>query len=195
MTTRRALLGATPALLLPGWVGAATPDDAVTALRRGAVAVLLRHAQTDPGIGDPAGFRPGVCRTQRNLSAEGRAQARTIGQWFASRGLRPAAVRSSAWCRCLDTATLAFGEVQPWPALDSFFGDASTAAAQTAELRSALARLPRGAFEVWVTHMVNITALTGEGVGMGEAGLVEAAVTPTDPADGVRTLARLNFEL
>ncbi|MBK8359288.1 MAG: hypothetical protein IPL15_10015 [Comamonadaceae bacterium] len=45
----------------------------------------------------------------------------------------------------------------------------------TAALRVALAAIPAGRFEVWVTHQVNITALTGEFVQMGEGLLVDAA--------------------
>ena len=105
--------------------------------------------------------------------------------------MQPAAVRSSAWCRCLDTATLAFGSVQRWPALDSFFADAGTREAQTAQVRAALAALRPGGFEVWVTHLGNISALSGEGVGMGEALLVEG--DGAAPA-GVQVRARLSFD-
>lgn len=168
-------------------------DDAalLSRLRSGGVAVLLRHATTDAGIGDPPGFEPGVCATQRNLSDGGRREARRIGAWFDERGLRPAAVRSSAWCRCLDTATIAFGRVEPWPALDSFFGDARAEAPRTRALQQALGRLQAGSFEVWVTHMVNIARLSGESVSMGEA-LVMATHAGNPPS--VQTLGRLRFE-
>ena len=36
-------------------------------------------------------------------------------------------------------------------------------------MTQSMVRLPQGQFEVWVTHQVNITALTGQPVGMGEA--------------------------
>ncbi len=135
--------------------------------------VLLRHAQTVPGIGDPPDFRLDQCSTQRNLSEEGRLQAGRIGQWFTSRGLLPRTVQSSAWCRCKDTADLAFGRHQVWPALNSFFGSGGRDP-QTAQLRAALGRIPAGHFEVWVTHQVNMTALTGEGMTMGEGLVVDA---------------------
>ena len=56
-------------------------DDAalLQALRAGGVAVLVRHAQTVPGAGDPPGFRFEDCATQRNLSEPGRAQAQRFG--------------------------------------------------------------------------------------------------------------------
>jgi len=165
------------ALLATPWLAQAQPDALGARLRAGACVVVLRHARTDPGIGDPPGFRLDRCSTQRNLSAEGRAQAERIGQWFKSRGLEPSAVQSSAWCRCKDTADLAFGRHKVWPALNSFFGESRTRDAQTAQLRAALKAMPAGKFEVWVTHQVNMTALTGEGMVMGEALVLDVTGT------------------
>ena len=162
------------ALLATPWLAQAQTDALAARLVAGACVVMLRHAQTDPGIGDPPGFRLDRCSTQRNLSAEGRARAERIGQWFKSRGLEPSAVQSSAWCRCKDTADLAFGRHKVWPALNSFFDEYRTRDAQTAQLRAALGGMPSGKFEVWVTHQVNITALTGEGMAMGEALVLDA---------------------
>ena len=163
----------TAALLASPWGAQAQSDDVAARLRAGGCAVLLRHAQTDPGVGDPPGFRLDQCSSQRNLSDEGRIQAARIGLWFKSRDLQPRAVKSSAWCRCQDTADLAFGDHAVWPALNSFFGEANSSGAQTAALRVELARITAGQFEVWVTHQVNITALTGEGMAMGEALIVD----------------------
>ena len=145
---------------------------------------LLRHARTTPGVGDPPGLRLERCGTQRNLSEEGRAQARAIGAWFRNLSLRPTAVRSSAWCRCRDTAALAFGAHETWSPLISTFGASADAAAATQALRAALSRIPTGAFEVWVTHQVNVTALTGEFTEMGEGLVIDAAA---------RTVARSRF--
>ena len=143
-------------------------------LRDGRCALLWRHAQTTPGVGDPPGFRLDRCATQRNLSDAGRAQARAAGEWFRSRGLVPRTVRSSAWCRCRDTADLAFGAHEPWAPLNSSFGNAAVAPENRTLLLAGLARIPAGAFEVWVTHQVNITAFTGESVAMGEAVVVDS---------------------
>jgi phosphohistidine phosphatase SixA len=153
----------------------AQADAFADRLRAGACAVLLRHGRTTPGVGDPPDFRLEQCSTQRNLSEEGRVQARAIGAWFRTRRLQPAAVRSSAWCRCRDTATLAFGAHALWPPLNSTFGASADAAPATLALRAALAKLPAGTFELWVTHQVNISALTGEPTDMGEGLLVDGA--------------------
>ena len=169
---RRQLAG----LALSPLLGAAAhAADLTEVLRRGRCAVLLRHASTTPGIGDPPGFTLDNCSSQRNLSDEGRVQAQRIGAWFAARQLIPRAVRTSAWCRCRDTAQLAFGQALHWSPLDSTFENRALSPAATQALRGALAALPAGGFEVWVTHQVNITALTGEFSSMGQGLLVDAA--------------------
>ena len=172
---RRDLLRALSSLAAIGGVSSSRAEESAWQLLAvGGCAVLLRHAQTEAGIGDPPGFRLDDCSTQRNLSAAGRAEAVRFGAEFARRGIGIDAVLSSRWCRCLDTARLAFprNEVRVWEALNSFFADSSTRAAQTAQLRDFLARQRPPRRAVLVTHMVNIAALTGQSVQMGEALLV-----------------------
>lgn len=152
-------------------------DPAVlSALREPGAIVLIRHAQTVSGIGDPAHFRLDDCSTQRNLSREGLAQSARFGSWLITHGLRPERVRSSQWCRCLDTATAAFDgaiQVEPWSALNSFFQGHGNRDAQLAAARAEVART-RAGLEVWVTHQVVISSLTGTSVAMGEFLVVKA---------------------
>lgn len=137
-------------------------DEAVwQSLSAGGLVVLIRHASTVPGVGDPPEFRLGDCTTQRNLSDAGRAEAERIGASFRARRIGVTAVRSSEWCRCRDTAERAFGTYRPWSALNSFFRDHGTAPRQRAEVLRAI-RDHRGPGNlVLVTHQVNITDLTG----------------------------------
>ena len=124
-----------------------------------------------PGTVEPPGFRLGACSTQRNLSDKGREQARRIGAWFRDRGLQPARVRSSPWCRCLDTARLAFGGTETWPALGSPHGSAEATNAQAlAELHGALVAAARQSVrhEAWVTHAFVQSALAGTSTSSGE---------------------------
>jgi broad specificity phosphatase PhoE len=143
-------------------------------LAQGGLVVLIRHAPA-PGFGDPPGFRLDDCSTQRNLSEEGRAQARSLGEAFRRRAVPVEKVYSSQWCRCRDTAQLAFGAFQEHPALNSFFEQPERMASQTEDLRALLLQLrPRRGNLVMVTHQVNITALTGVVPSQGE--LVAVAV-------------------
>jgi phosphohistidine phosphatase SixA len=129
------------------------------ALRSGRALVMVRHALA-PGTGDPAGFTLGACATQRNLSDEGRAQARRTGDLFRENGIAEARVYSSQWCRCLDTAAaLALGPVVEQPLLNSFFGSPADGREQTESLRIWLAGLPSTSPVILVTHQVNITGL------------------------------------
>lgn len=179
---RRRLLAAGAALAWP--LPGRAADPALAALRAGGCVAAFRHANA-PGTFDPPDFRLDRCETQRNLDDAGRAQARRLGAWFRAQGLAPAAVRSSPWCRCLDTARLAFGAAEAWPPLGSPRG-ADTPPDQTDTLRRALAALPAGRFEVWVSHQFTLSALAGRGTASGE-GLVLAA----GPDGAVRVLATL----
>ena len=135
--------------------------EAWTALRDGSVVALIRHARA-PGTGDPAGFRLGDCSTQRNLSEQGRAQARQLGVAVASSGVTVTRVLSSRWCRALETARLAFGiEPELFQPLDSFFGDRARESEQTTALRNEIATWRGPGVLALVTHQVNITSLTG----------------------------------
>jgi broad specificity phosphatase PhoE len=138
--------------------GAASADEATWALlKSGGQVVIMRHAATLPNVPDTLGTG---CSTQRNLSEAGREDARRIGAAFRAHDIAVEDVRASVWCRCMDTARLAFGTVTNWPALDSIFRDRSREAAQTREVRE-LIRGHSGGTLVLVTHQVNITALTG----------------------------------
>jgi len=185
---REILLGAATLLLAERAAAQSVQSAALwSELQKGGVGILLRHAQTEAGVGDPPGFRIGDCSTQRNLSDDGRRQAQRIGAALAARAVRVDQVLSSQWCRCLDTARLAFPKVavEPYPALNSFFDDRSTEPQQTREVAARIAAIRAPANVAFVTHHVNILALTGVAAGSGEAVLVRSA------GDSVQTLGRL----
>lgn len=143
-------------------------------LRDGDV-VIYRHA-LPPGGGDPPGLKLGDCSTQRNLSAEGQAQARRIGDRLRQQlgTLGVAAVWASPWCRTLETARLAFpGQpVQAQAAFGSFFQQPEQEAGMLRQARALLDGWRGPGVLVVVTHQVTITALSdiypasGEGVAM-----------------------------
>ena len=153
----------TPTVTTPSPTVTASSSSTWSLLQQGdrGYVVMMRHALA-PGTGDPPNFRLEDCSTQRNLSAQGRAQARRIGEAFRRRGVKVARVLSSQWCRCLETARLMnLGAVEPFAPLNSFFRDRSTQTRQTTEVREFIAanRNTFGAI-ILVTHQVNITALT-----------------------------------
>ncbi|MDO9437582.1 histidine phosphatase family protein [Hydrogenophaga sp.] len=161
-----------------------------TLLREGGCVLLMRHAQTEPGAGDPPNFTLGDCSTQRNLSEAGRDQARRVGEAFMREQIKVQQVRSSAWCRCQDTAMLAFKKNTVWSPINSFFGtgDRDT---QTREVIADVQGWQRPRNLALVTHQVNITALTGEFPAMGEIFLTRPALGSS--VTSLRVLARQTF--
>lgn len=179
----------------------AAKNEAWKILANGKHVILLRHASTVAGVGDPPGFILNDCATQRNLSAEGRAQA---GRWratIAEHNILIGDVLTSEWCRCVDTAQLAFGATgaapKKWDALNSFFSSAQAQSAQANQTAAIKKRLPAllglnknlGKNVVLVTHQVNITALTGI---VPQAG--EAVVIALDSQRQIKVVAQLWVE-
>jgi phosphohistidine phosphatase SixA len=131
--------------------------------------VLMRHALA-PGTGDPSNFQIDDCSTQRNLSDEGRDQARRTGDAFRDNNITVQQVLSSEWCRCLDTAELLdLGPVEPFSGLNSFFQDRAQRPERTAQLRDfMISNQDDYGVTMLVTHFVNISAIAGSGVSSGE---------------------------
>ena len=109
------------ALLVTSGVRAqGTPDPAhalagpalVQALKQGGFVIYFRHADTGPAVPEPPGFDLARCETQRNLNDDGREQARDIGAQFGRLGIPVGRVLSSEFCRCWQTAELAFGRYE-----------------------------------------------------------------------------------
>ena len=121
----------------------------------------MRHAATEPGLGDPPGFRLGDCATQRNLSDAGRADAQRIGERLRRERVPIARVYTSPWCRCRETAMLAFGSAQDWEPLSSVFDFPHREADFTERVKKRIGgystRTPGGNVAM-VTHNVNIRA-------------------------------------
>jgi broad specificity phosphatase PhoE len=187
---RRAFLAA----LLAFAAAPAAADEAAAwkALRAGGHVALIRHASTEPGLGDPPGYRLDACATQRNLSAQGREEARRLGERLRKEGVAVEKVYTSPWCRCRDTATLAFGKADEWEALSSFFDDRARESGLTERVKNRIGtystRKPAGTV-VMVTHHVNIAALTGQAVGTGEI-----VVVRPDGCCGLKLVGRIRVD-
>jgi phosphohistidine phosphatase SixA len=175
---RKALIAVLIATLLPNQ--AVARDLAIWDRLQGSspkgYVLLMRHALA-PGVGDPANFKLGDCSTQRNLSAEGREDAREIGEWLKRRDIPVLRVESSRWCRARETAELlGVGAVKANRNLDSLFQEVDPIGdPRTAKIRKRIVdhRQTRGLL-IMVGHFVNISALTGVGVESGEGVLVRA---------------------
>ena len=92
----------------------------INSLKEGKKIVFIRHANA-PGNGDPKNFSIKDCFTQRNLNQIGIEQSKKIGLIFKDNEIMIDKVLSSEWCRCKDTAKLAFQNYETFDALNSFY--------------------------------------------------------------------------
>tara|TARA_Y100001970_G_scaffold189034_1_gene229872 strand:+ start:610 stop:1167 length:558 start_codon:yes stop_codon:yes gene_type:complete len=95
-------------------------EKLINELKKGEKIVFIRHAIA-PGSGDPENFNIKNCGTQRNLNYQGIEQSKKIGLFFSKNNIPIDLVLSSEWCRCKDTAKLAFKSFKTFNALNSFF--------------------------------------------------------------------------
>ena len=174
------LLTALLVLALPSSAGAS--EALWDLLKGGGQVVLLRHATTTPGVGDPPGFRVEDCPSQRNLSEQGREEARRLGAAFQARGILVGQVLSSRFCRCLETARLAFGRAEPHPPLDNLIHDRSREAERAGAIRALAGARPGTGNLILVTHGINIGAAIGIQPAQGEM----IVITPRSGAFEVR---------
>jgi len=89
-------------------------------LKDGGNLIFIRHAYA-PGSGDPNNFNLDDCTTQRNLNKDGRKQAQYIGEFFIKNKIKIDKVLSSEWCRCKETAKIAFKNFSTISFLNSFY--------------------------------------------------------------------------
>lgn len=149
--------------------------DLAGRLRQGGYVIYFRHAATvskqddpTPDLNDPS--------TQRNLSAEGRQQAREIGDAVRRLRIPIGQVLVSPYNRTRETAALAFGQGRTRDApelLNAFFP--GTDDDEIAEgVRGLLRRRPGpGGNTVLVSHGINLTNAAGLSLAEGEAAIFD----------------------
>jgi broad specificity phosphatase PhoE len=176
-----------------------TPDPAhalagsalAAALAQGGFVVYFRHADTGPAVPEPPGFDLARCETQRNLNDDGREQARDIGAQFRRLSIPVGRVLSSEFCRCWQTAELAFGRYEKTSDLTGVPRGAQwddLRAQRSAALRRLLSsQPPPGQNSVLVSHGFNLWDL--ERFHLGTQG--EAAVYRPDGRGAYALVARL----
>ena len=97
-------------------------ENIVEILKKGGNIIFIRHAIA-PGNGDPPNFNISDCSTQRNLSKDGELQSLKIGKFFKENDIMLTKILSSEWCRCKDTAKIAFGNYETKNFLNSFYDE------------------------------------------------------------------------
>ena len=159
------------------------------ALRGDGHVALIRHASAPGPSGDPKDFRLDDCKSQRNLSERGRADARALGDLFRAQRVKIGKVLSSQWCRCRQTAELMnIGPVEDAPTFNNAFVLSDRRAQLTAGARVAIASWRGPGTLVVATHGANILALLGFRAAEGEV-----VVVAPDPANArkMRLIGRI----
>ena len=130
----------------------------INELKRGGKLIFIRHAYA-PGGGDPDNFDINDCNTQRNLSDDGREQANKIGSFFKVNNILIDKIYSSEWCRCKETASIAFNDFETKSFLNSFFSSqfAKNKDPQMKKLNTFISSWNENKNLVFVTHYVVIS--------------------------------------
>ena len=151
----------------------ADQTELIDRMKLGGHILMIRHALA-PGSGDPPNFKISDCSTQRNLDDSGRTQARSIGIWLRTKGIKSARIYSSQWCRCIETANLIdIGPVQELAALNSFYEKAEDREPNLKALNQFISHQPvDGKLIILVTHYVTIASIAGITVSSGEGVLL-----------------------
>lgn len=175
-------------LLLAGGPAFAT-EAGWALLRAGGNVVLLRHADT-PSAVDPANLDLANCATQQNLTERGGLQARRIGALFAARSAPIVKVLTSAYCRCRDTARLAFERVpvEHFPALDFLPHDEAGNAAKAEQVRQLLLNYSETDNLVLVVNEDVIRQVLNAGAREAEAVIVKS------DGENLRVAGRIRFD-
>jgi len=162
---------------------------ALRLLREGGNVLVVRHAKTEMRAKDARGGDFADCSWQRNLSPMGREASREMGDAVRLLGIPVGEVSSSPYCRCMDTARLAFGHADAAVALAPSSGPGQGMREAGAALSAILAKgAPRGTNVVVVAHIFNAQGALGE---IPEEG--EAFVVRPDAAGVPRIAARLTM--
>ena len=155
----------------------------INELQKGGKLIFIRHAYA-PGGGDPDNFDINDCTTQRNLSDSGRVQSKKIGNFFKNNKIS-GKVYSSEWCRCKETAFLAFKNYETKNFLNSFFSKkfADNRQKQIIDFKKFIADWDQDQNLIFVTHYVVISEILNYAPSSGEIVVSDKTLKVIDTLD------------
>ena len=144
-------------------------NNLINELKHEGKLIFIRHAYA-PGNGDPQNFNLYDCSTQRNLNSIGRKQAKNIGDFFKENKIKIYKVLSSEWCRCKETAEIAFKNFSTNSFLNSFYSSKykKNKDRQVEALNSYVKKFKSNKNLIFVTHYVLISEVLNYGPSSGE---------------------------
>ena len=159
----------------------------LAALRAGGLIIYFRHTSTDFGQHDEQMTGYEDCARQRNLTDQGREEARRIGAEMKRLVLPIGDVLASPFCRTMETARLMFGRAQATSAVRG--GPARPDSPDRyAELRKLLSTPPRAGTDLVIASHGNPFAAVAGTPYLAEG---EAAVIRPLGAQGFMIVARV----
>jgi len=172
--------------------------DLVEVLRQGGYHLFFRHAITDgddPRKVNPPNETLANCASQRLLNEAGRAQARQIGLTITQLGIPVGDVYASPFCRCEETARLAFarGVTVDWLVAQRGRGmPRLNQALRAVPSTGGFAPTPTGKNNVYVGHAITFSeGLVGPEFGRHVLREGEALVIA--PGEPPRVLGKIKF--
>ena len=141
----------------------------ISKLNEGGKLIFIRHAYA-PGSGDPKNFNLNDCSTQRNLNDSGREQSKNIGNFFSRHNIKINKVYSSEWCRCKETAFIAFERFETKKFLNSFYSPqfAKNRKKQVKKFQEFINNWDKKDNLIFVTHYVFISEILNYAPSSGE---------------------------
>jgi len=123
---RKILFGCLLLALTPSITLAEVNDtERVQKLQQGGFVILVRHSLAENTKRDTDFVNLENCEAQRNLTQAGKEQARVIGKYFKALKIPAGKIYSSFFCRCVDTANLAFGKPEKLLGLSSYMKEST----------------------------------------------------------------------
>ena len=144
-------------------------QNLIKEFEQGGKLIFIRHAYA-PGSGDPQNFNLNDCSTQRNLNHSGREQSKNIGKLFSRHDIEINNVYSSEWCRCKETASIAFNKFETKKFLNSFYSAqfAENKKKQVKEFHKFINNWDKKENLIFVTHYVFISEILNYAPSSGE---------------------------
>jgi phosphohistidine phosphatase SixA len=151
-------------------VRATAADDSWALMKKPGHIVLLRHSNAPGSVPESNDMDMKNCAIQRNLDAEGKAQAARIGDEFRKHKIGKLKLVSSEYCRAMETGRLMkLGPVTPLRVLNQvFLADIPGMREAGVKAREYMKKIPAKQLTVLITHVTNIQSIASAKLDSGE---------------------------
>jgi phosphohistidine phosphatase SixA len=165
-------------------------DDVWALLRKPGHVVLLRHSNAPGSQTESNDMNFKDCSIQRNLDADGKAQAARIGDAFRKHGIAKLQLIASQYCRAIETAKLTrLGPVSESLVLNLvYIADLVAKSAASKKSVELIRKIPPNRLTMLVTHIGNIQAIAATSLEPGEMVVVHLDKSGAVVVDGKITL-------